>query len=103
MRNRNRVRSFWTPLLAVGLAAGCGDLGPPGGGVTNGPPPSTAGGEKTAGRSDIETPAPPKQGEILGRVGDNSTNAGIGGRSPEGAAGTTSEASNPKSEAPAPR
>jgi hypothetical protein len=60
------------------------------------------GGEKTAGRSDLVAPDPPKQGEMLGKIGDNQTNAGIGGRGPDGAAGTTDSAAAkpPANEAP---
>jgi hypothetical protein len=86
-----RISLLGTSLLVAGLAAGCRDEGPPGAGLTNGPPLSAAGGEKTAGRDDIAAPAPPKQGEVLGQVGDTQTNAGIGGQSPEGASPPTTK------------
>jgi hypothetical protein len=73
--------------LGLVLFAGCG-LSQPGAGLTNGPPPGST--EKPAIRTDLPEPAPPKRGEILGELGDNATNAGTAGRSPDGAtSGTT--------------
>ena len=71
-------------ILAAGLI-GCGNGGPPGAGLTNGPPPADD--AKAAGRSDLPTAAVPDQGEALGKAGDNDTNAGTGGRSPSQGAG----------------
>src|SRR5262245_41027270 len=70
-------------LAMIGLAAGC-DSGPPGGGLTNGPAPDLSA-ENPAVRSGLPPPEAPKQGEILGETGDNSTNAGTGGRGQDGA------------------
>jgi hypothetical protein len=70
--------------LILGLLSGCSDTSPPGGGLTNGPEPATSD-EKPAMRTDLPPPTAPKQGEVLGELGDNATNAGTGGRSAEGA------------------
>lgn len=69
-----RVPKRLTLLLA--LAAGCGADN---GGLTNGPPPTVSGSDASA-RTDLPTPPPSDQGEILGKTGDNSTDAGTGGR-----------------------
>jgi hypothetical protein len=65
------------------LPAGCGGDQSPSP-LTNGPPPGIAG-EKPAVRTDLPPPSPPRTGEVLGELGDGSTNAGTGGRSPAGA------------------
>jgi hypothetical protein len=59
----------------MGLWTGCG---PGEGGLTNGPPP----GDRTSagGRTDLPIPDPADKGEILGETGDNSTDAGTGGK-----------------------
>jgi hypothetical protein len=62
--------------LASLAAAGCGADNA---GLTNGPPP-TVSGTTPGARTDLPTPAPDGQGETLGRTGDNSTDAGTGGR-----------------------
>lgn len=77
------TRIVWGSAVLLGVAAGC-DSGPHGGGITNGPMPSTSE-EKPAMRTDLPAPTAPKQGEVLGEMGDDSTNAGIGGRGPDGA------------------
>jgi hypothetical protein len=81
----------------IGLAVGCGE-GPPGGGLTNGPAPATSD-EKAGMRSDLPTPAPPDRGEVLGELGDRSTNAGTGGRGEDGA---SVKAPEPTGAAPSP-
>lgn len=64
------------PLFLAVAAAGCGANNS---GLTNGPPPEES--RSTAGaRTDLPTPAPAGEGEILGKTGDNSTDAGTGGR-----------------------
>src|SRR5262245_12945461 len=65
------------PAALLALAAGCGE-GPPGAGLTNGPPP--VGNEKAADRTDLPSAVIPKGDETLGRTGDQATDAGIGGR-----------------------
>jgi hypothetical protein len=61
--------------ILLGLLAGCG---PGEGGLTNALPPTdrTSAGERT----DLPTPPPADQGEILGETGDSSTDAGTGGK-----------------------
>ena len=61
----------------LALVAGCGE-GPPGAGLTNGPPP--AGNEKAGDRTDLPSAVIPNEGETLGKTGDQETNAGVGGR-----------------------
>ena len=69
-------RATLATALLLALAAGCGGDNA---GLTTGPPPTVSG--TTAGaRTDLPTPAPGDQGEILGRTGDESTTAGTGGR-----------------------
>lgn len=65
-------------LLSTAALIGCGNGGPPGAGLTNGPPPADD--SKAGGRSDLPTAAVPDQGEALGKTGDNANNAGTGGR-----------------------
>jgi hypothetical protein len=62
--------------LLLALVAGCGTDNA---GLTNGPPPAESG-TTPAARTDLPTPAPGDQGEILGKTGDSSTDAGTGGR-----------------------
>jgi len=73
-----RIRYLLATVAALGLVAGCGSEGPPGAGLTNGPPPG--GGSKAAMRSDLPNAVPTDQGEALGRTGDASNDAGTGGR-----------------------
>jgi hypothetical protein len=91
-----QIALLGTSVLIAGMAAGCREEGPPGAGLTNGLPPSAAGTEKPGGRADITAPGPPKQGEVLGGLGENQTNGGIGGRSPEGAGPPQSDSSKPR-------
>jgi hypothetical protein len=82
--SHRRLRAALAPaaLLLLALAVGCGNEGPPGAGLTNGPPPGA--GEKPAMRTDLPDAVPADRGELLGRTGDSQTNAGTAGRSPDG-------------------
>ncbi|MBX6314695.1 MAG: hypothetical protein IRY99_17540 [Isosphaeraceae bacterium] len=66
-------------LLALLLAVGCRETGPPGAGLTNAPRPEAAE-DKPALRTDLPPEATPDRGETVGQLGDNQTNAGIAGR-----------------------
>lgn len=48
---RLRLRSALAPAIALALAAGCNKEGPPGAGLTNGPPPDAP--DKPASRIDL--------------------------------------------------
>src|SRR5689334_9920671 len=74
----DRIRRLLAPAVLLALVDGCGNEGPPGAGLTNGPPP--AGSEKPAVRTDLPTPPPPDRGEIVGEFGDDQTTSGPGGR-----------------------
>jgi len=70
------------PALVIGISAGC-ETSEPGGGLT-----TAATGlirREACHATDLPAPTPPNQGEILGEVGDRSTNAGTAGRGADGA------------------
>jgi hypothetical protein len=70
-----RRTALATPLLLLPLVTGCG---PGEGGLTQGPPPEDR--TSAGARTDLPVPTPADQGEILGETGDNSTDAGTGGK-----------------------
>ena len=74
-----RLRPLVVPFLAVSAAllAGCDRTSGTNAGLTNGPPPAAS--EKQGQRSDLPPSAIPDREEPLGRLGDESTNAGTGG------------------------
>jgi hypothetical protein len=73
-----RIPDRLGPAALVLLAFGCGNEGPPGAGLTNGPPPTAE--SKPAMRTDLPDAVVPRTGEALGKIGDNSNDAGTGGR-----------------------
>jgi hypothetical protein len=74
-----RRKALPATLLNLAIALTAGGCGGNNAGLTNGPPPTESG--TTAGaRTDLPTPEPGDNNEILGRTGDDSSNAGIGGR-----------------------
>jgi len=75
-----RTRYLWASAAFLALATGC-ETNPPGAGLTNGPAPRVAP-EKPALRSDLPTDANPAPAgrEAVGRLGDDTNNAGTGGR-----------------------
>lgn len=72
----NRMRAAVATAMLVAIGA-C-DNAPPGGGFTNGAPPPSVATDKAAMRSDLPTPNPPHQGEVLGRTENlGTTSAGV--------------------------
>ena len=76
MRARNRTVA--TAGVALALLSGCQGATDTNGGLTNGPPPTSAR-DKAAVRSDVPTGPAPARGEALGAAGDMNNNAGSAG------------------------
>lgn len=66
-------------VASLGLSIGCADTGPPGAGLTSGPPPSGSN-EKPGSRTDLPTSVDPGPTEPLGPIGDRTTSGGTGAR-----------------------